>query len=113
MEQRDKVVVLHIVGISPLESVSHIQKLKEQMKSEMSDMKEDEQKMIQKFMQPLMTVLSQAMDIDYPRPLMQSLASSLIHLHLGDFITFEIKKVDRSKLSDEKTKLSSDTNPQI
>jgi len=121
MEQRDKVIILHIVGISPLEPVSNVQKLKEQMKSEMDGMNDDDQKMIQKFLQPLLTVVSQAMEYDIP-PLRPNLASSLIldeeqfhklDLHLGDFITFEIKKLDRSKLSDKKPEFSSETNPQI
>ena len=119
MDQRDKVIVLHIVGISPLEQVSNLQKLKEQMKSEMEGMKDDEQKMITKFLQPLMTVVSQAMDIDSPLHVMQNLTSSLIldeeqfhklDLHLGDFVTFDIKKVDRTKLSEKSTHLSLPTN---
>ena len=50
MDQRDKIVVVHIVGISPLENISNLDRLKEQMKSQMQDMEKDEQKMLQKFM---------------------------------------------------------------
>lgn len=121
MDQRDKIVVVHILGISPLENISNLDRLKEQMKSQMQDMEKDEQKMLQKFMTPLLMTITQAMEMDGPLPLRSNLQTSLIlaeedfqkmDLKLGDFITFEIKKVDRTKLSKQPAPLSPQANPQ-
>ena len=122
MDQRDKIVVVHILGISPLENISNLDRLKEQMKSQMEDMEKDDQKMLQKFMTPLLMTITQAMEMDGPLPLRSNLQTSLIlaeedfqkmDLKLGDFITLEIKKVDRSKLSKESTPLSPQTNVKV
>lgn len=119
MEQIDKTVILKIIGISPLENVSHLDQLKEQMKSQMSDMQDDDKKMMEKFMTPLLMTISQAMEMDNPMQFRSNLHTTLIvdeekfqnlDLKLGDFITFEIKKVDRTKLSEKPTYLSSPTN---
>lgn len=110
MEQRDKTVYLKIVGMSPLEKITNLQKLQEHMKSQMVDMKEDEKKVMMKFMSPLLLTVGHAMEMDSPQRFIDNLTTTLIldeekfqnlHLNLGDFITFEIKKVDRAKLSKE------------
>lgn len=122
MEQRDKIVILQLAGISSLENISNLDRLKEQMKSQMGDMKEDEQRMLQKFMTPLLMAITQAMEMDGPSPCRMNLNTSLIvdeekfqkmDLKLGDFVTFEIKKVDRTKLSEKPAPLGPQTNPQV
>ena len=122
MEQRDKTVYLKIIGISPLENVSNLDKLKEQMKSEISDMKEDEKKMMMKFMTPWLLTVSKAMEMDNPQPFRDHLTTTLIldeeqfeelKLKLGDFITFQVTKLDRAKLSIKPPQLGPEANTEV
>ena len=123
MDQRNKTVILHLQGISPLEQVSNVQKLQEKMKSQMGDMKEDEQKMVQKFMEPFLLMFAHALEMDSSQSTVTPfLQTSLIideeqfvklDLRLGDFISFKVAKVDKSKLSKQKSELSSKTNTNI
>lgn len=110
MEQRDKSIILQITGISPLEKVTKLQQWQEQMKSQVDGLEADEQKMFRKIMQPMMTTICHLIESDNQSQFRGNLTTTLIldeekfqnlGLNLGDFITFEIKKVDRTKLSKE------------